>query len=139
MDNLYTVSATSTGGGRDGHVASSDNQIDFDVRPPKQLGGQGGAANPESLFAAAYATCFHGALKLVAGEASATTDGSTVECEVTLGKDDSGFGLAAVISVHIPDMPLDKAQQLADRAHQVCPYSKATRGNIDVTVTAVEG
>ena len=138
MENLYTISALSTGGGRDGHVASADGQIDLDVRPPKELGGQGGAANPESLFAAAYATCFHGALKLVAGQAKADADGSTVDVEVTLGKDESGFGLSAAISVTVPNVSLETARELADKAHQVCPYSKATRGNIDVTVTAVE-
>ncbi|AZA14001.1 organic hydroperoxide resistance protein [Corynebacterium choanae] len=138
MEDLYTVSAIATGGGRDGHVASSDGQVDLDVRPPQELGGQGNAANPESLFAAAYATCFHGALKLVANSEGIDATGSKVRAVVTLGKDEGGFQLAAKINVVIANLDVATVQKLAEQAHEVCPYSKATRNNIDVEIVAVE-
>ncbi|MCK7641856.1 organic hydroperoxide resistance protein [Corynebacterium sp. CCM 8835] len=138
METIYTAEALATGGGRDGHVRTTDGIVDTDLALPRAMGGAENAPNPELLFAAGYAACFHGALQLVAGNEGASIDGSSVGSRVSLGKDDEGFALAVEIEVHIPDMDLDSAQKLADTAHTVCPYSRATSGNIEVTVTAVE-
>lgn len=103
------------------------------------MGGAGDGANPEQLFALGYAACFHSALKLVAGKAKADTTDSAVGARVSIGSNDNGgFQLAVVLEVSIPNVSLDQAQELADAAHQVCPYSNATRGNIDVQVTVVD-
>ncbi len=136
MSALYTASATATGDGRSGHVRSSDGVLDLDLAVPKELGGPGGATNPEQLFAAGYAACFHSALKLVArGERVAVTD-SAVTAEVGIGPTEAGgFQLEVAIEVELPDVDEATARRLLDKAHQVCPYSHATRGNIDVTVT----
>jgi len=102
------------------------------------MGGPGGdLTNPEQLFAAGYAACFHSALKLVAGRSKASAEGSTVSAAVGIGKQGDGFGLTVALEVSLPELAKDQAQQLADEAHQVCPYSNATRGNIPVTVTVV--
>ncbi|MBI8989348.1 MULTISPECIES: organic hydroperoxide resistance protein [Corynebacterium] len=138
METIYTAEALATGGGRDGHVRTTDGIVDTDLALPRAMGGAENAPNPELFFAAGYAACFHGALQLVAGNEGASIDGSSVGSRVSLGKDDEGFALAVEIEVHIPDMDLDSAQKLADTAHTVCPYSRATSGNIEVTVTAVE-
>ena len=135
---LYTTRATAQGG-RSGHVASDDGMVSVDVRPPKELGGPGAAANPETLFAAGYAACFQGALMVVARRMQADATQSKVTVAVTFGKTpDGGYGLAAKISVAIPGVDRAKVQELVQAAHGVCPYSKATRGNIDVTLEAVE-
>jgi osmotically inducible protein OsmC len=132
---LYTALVTATGEGRNGHVRSSDALIDTDVAIPEQMGGAGGATNPEQLFAAGYAACFHSALKLVARREKATVDGSEVTAEVGIGQiDGGGFGLAATLRVSLPGIDREQARQLVNAAHQVCPYSNATRGNIDVTL-----
>ncbi|MGI5128650.1 organic hydroperoxide resistance protein [Pseudonocardia sp. CA-107938] len=137
MATIYTASATSTGGGRDGHVRSSDGFIDNDVKMPPALGGPGGATNPEELFAAAYATCFHGALRLVAGKQKvAVPADATVEVAVGIGPDDTSFAVDASITATLPGLDQATADQLVEAAHQVCPYSKATRGNIEVTLVA---
>ncbi|MBM0276503.1 organic hydroperoxide resistance protein [Micromonospora sp. STR1s_6] len=139
MQVLYTASATATGDGRDGHVETSDGTFTLDLAVPKEMGGAGGAANPEQLFAAGYAACFHGALRLVARRAKADVTGSVVGAEVGIGPNGSGgFGLTVRLVVDLPAVPREAAEQLVEQAHQVCPYSNATRGNIDVALTVRE-
>ncbi|WP_405430658.1 organic hydroperoxide resistance protein [Micromonospora sp. NBC_00617] len=139
MQVLYTASATATGDGRDGHVETSDGTLALDLAVPKEMGGAGGAANPEQLFAAGYAACFHSALRLVARRAKADVTGSVVAAEVGIGPNGSGgFGLAVQLVVDLPAVARDAAEQIVEQAHQVCPYSNATRGNIDVALTVRE-
>ncbi|MFD7074715.1 organic hydroperoxide resistance protein [Nocardioides sp. NPDC059952] len=136
MTPIYTATAVSTGDARNGHVQSTDGLIDADVRIPKEMGGEGGATNPEQLFAAGYAACFHSALKLVAGKAKVDMTDSEVVADVSIGNNgEGGFGLAVQLEVTIPGADAATAQQLAEQAHQVCPYSNATRGNIEVKLT----
>ncbi|WP_425577294.1 organic hydroperoxide resistance protein [Nocardioides endophyticus] len=136
MNTLYTASAAATGDGRNGHVQSTDGYIDADVRIPKEMGGGGGATNPEQLFAAGYAACFHSALKLVAGQAKADTTDSEVVADVSIGPNDAGgFELAVQLEITLPALDRALAEELVEKAHQVCPYSNATRGNIEVTLT----
>ncbi|MFI2647118.1 organic hydroperoxide resistance protein [Micromonospora fulviviridis] len=136
MQMLYTASAQATGDGRDGHVRTSDGGLDLDLAIPKEMGGAGGATNPEQLFAAGYAACFHSALRLVARKARADVSNSVVEAEVGIGPNGSGgYGLAVTLVVDLPAVERSAAQQLVEAAHQVCPYSNATRGNIEVTRT----
>ena len=135
MDILYTAEATATGDGRNGHVRSSDGLLDADVRFPVAMGGSGGATNPEQLFAAGYAACFHSALRLVAGQQKADVTDSAVTAQVGIGPNGAGgFGLAVTLTVSLPALAPEDAQKLAARAHEVCPYSNATRGNVDVTL-----
>jgi Ohr subfamily peroxiredoxin len=119
-------------------VKSPDGRIDLDTRPPKEAGGSGEGANPEQLFAAGYAACFLGALRLVARNDDVTLDdAAAVTAEVGLGKDPSGgFGINAHLIGYLPGLGQSVADDLMDKAHQVCPYSKATRGNIDVSLSA---
>ncbi len=133
----YTAVAVNTGG-RKGHVRTEDGILDFDVAMPKEIGGDGGKTNPEQLFAAGYAACFGGALGAVAGKTSLRD--SEIKVKVHLGNYGPGdFGLAVDILVKIPHAAsLEDAQKLVDAAHQGCPYSKATRGNIEVTAKAIE-
>ncbi|MCF0095741.1 MULTISPECIES: organic hydroperoxide resistance protein [unclassified Micromonospora] len=139
MQVLYTASATATGDGRDGHVETSDGTLALDLAVPKEMGGAGGAANPEQLFAAGYAACFHSALRLVARRAKADVTGSVVAAEVGIGPNGSGgFGLTVQLVVDLPAVARDAAEQIVEQAHQVCPYSNATRGNIDVALTVRE-
>ncbi len=136
MTPLYTASAVATGDGRNGHVQSTDGQIDTDVRVPTEMGGPGGATNPEQLFAAGYAACFHSALKVVAGNAKAQVEDSEVVADVSIGANDAGgFELAVQLEVTLPSVDEETARSLVEQAHQVCPYSNATRGNIEVTLT----
>jgi lipoyl-dependent peroxiredoxin len=136
MQSVYTASAVATGDGRNGHVQSTDGLLDLDVRIPKEMGGDGGATNPEQLFAAGYAACFHSALRLVAGQAKADVTDSEVVADVAIGTiDNGGFGLAVQLEVTLPHVDDDAARDLVERAHQVCPYSNATRGNVEVTLT----
>ena len=138
MDALYTATATATGDGRNGHTASDDGHLDLDVRIPKEMGGPGGASNPEQLFAAGYAACFHSALKVVAAGEKADLTGSEVSASVSIGTLPSGgFGLAVELDVHAPQLDDDTALALAGKAHEVCPYSNATRGNVDVRLSVV--
>jgi len=138
MNTLYTTTANATGDGRNGHAATEDGMIDLDLRIPTSMGGPGGATNPEQLFAAGYAACFHSALKLVAGQAKADASGSEVSATVGIGMLDSGgFGLEVTLDVSLPNVDRDAAEQLVAQAHEVCPYSNATRGNIPVTLTVV--
>ncbi|KQR67376.1 organic hydroperoxide resistance protein [Pedobacter sp. Leaf176] len=136
MEKLYTAEVTATGG-RDGHIKSSDGQLDFELKKPKELGGQGGATNPEQLFAAAWGPCYLGALGSVAERDGVDTSEATVNVLISFNKDGNAFVLSADLDVHIPGISLEEAQQLADKAHRACPYSKATRGNIEVRVTAI--
>ncbi|MET7707857.1 organic hydroperoxide resistance protein [Micromonospora sp. NPDC005413] len=139
MQVLYTASAIATGEGRDGRVETSDGTFALDLAAPKELGGAGGAANPEQLFAAGYAACFHSALRLVARRAKADVTGSVVAAEVGIGPNGSGgFGLTVQLVVDLPAVPREIAEQVIEQAHQVCPYSNATRGNVDVTLTVRE-
>ncbi|MGW0772096.1 organic hydroperoxide resistance protein [Streptomyces sp. NPDC002835] len=128
---LYTAVATAENG-RDGRVATDDGTLDFAVTPPKSLGGSGAGTNPEQLFAAGYSACFQQALVVVSRQEKADISGSTVTAEVGLGKNDDGFGLIVKISASIPNVDAATARDLIEKAHQVCPYSKATRGNITV-------
>jgi lipoyl-dependent peroxiredoxin len=138
MDTLYTAEATSWGG-REGRAASSDGVIDVQLAIPKSMGGPGGeATNPEQLFAVGYAACFHSALKLVARQAKVDVSESAVTARVSIGRDDTGgFGLAVELEAELPDVEHAVAEDLVAQAHQVCPYSKATRGNIAVSLTVV--
>ncbi|MET0953050.1 MAG: organic hydroperoxide resistance protein [Aeromicrobium sp.] len=131
---LYTAVATSTGDGRNGHVRSDDGLIDADVRTPKEMGGEGGATNPEQLFAAGYAACFHSALKATSKQHGVTITDSAVTAEVGIGPNDAGgFGLAITLNVELGGgVSQEDAEKAVAVAHQVCPYSNATRGNIDV-------
>ncbi|MGG1677888.1 organic hydroperoxide resistance protein [Neobacillus sp. NRS-1170] len=136
MEALYTASATAEGG-RLGKVTSSDGTLDLTLSMPKSLGGQGkeNATNPEQLFAAGYAACFDSALNLVARQARKRIE-SKVTAEVSLGKDaDGGYKLAAALNVAIAGVTLEEADELVKLAHGVCPYSKATNGNIEVELT----
>lgn len=132
---LYTAHATATGG-RDGHVTSSDQVLDLDVRIPREMGGAGGAfTNPEQLFAAGYAACFDSALNRVIQMSKTKTGTTTVTADVSIGKNDAGgFGLAVTLDVNVPGVEQTVAEELVGKAHQVCPYSNATRNNIDVTL-----
>jgi osmotically inducible protein OsmC len=137
IEVIYTAESTATGGGRDGHVKSSDNRIDLDTRPPKEAGGSGEGTNPEQLFSAGYAACFLSALQLVArSEKVALDSASGITAQVALGKDsDGGYGINAQLIGYLPGLSRDEAEDLMHKAHQVCPYSKATRSNIDVTLS----
>jgi Ohr subfamily peroxiredoxin len=139
MNVLYTATAHATGDGRNGHARSDDGYIDLDLRIPTEMGGQGGATNPEELFAAGYAACFHSALKLVAGRQKLNVEGTEVSASIGIGPNDSGgFGLTAALVVYAPNLDKATAQALTEEAHKVCPYSNATRGNIEVTLSVVE-
>lgn len=129
---LYTAEATSTGDGRNGHVKSSDGRLDFDVRMPPEMGGNGEGTNPEQLFAAGYSACFHSALRLVSRRARVDPGDSTVTAHVGIGPEGEAFGLVVTLVIQMPGVDREKARELADAAHQVCPYSRATRGNISV-------
>lgn len=131
---LYTASATSTGG-RDGHVRSDDGVIDLDVHMPKALGGSGApGANPEQLFAAGYSACFGSALSHVARLQKIATGPVNITANVTIGPVSGVFGLAVELIATLPDLPREQAEALVRAAHEVCPYSNATRGNIVVDV-----
>jgi osmotically inducible protein OsmC len=138
IDVAYTAESTATGGGRDGHVKSADGKIDLDTRPPKEMGGSGEGVNPELLFSAGYAACFLGALRLVAKNEKVTLDeASGITAKVGIGKgEDGGFGLTVELIGYLPGLEQSAAEDLMEKAHGVCPYSKATRGNIDVSLRA---
>jgi len=139
MKTLYTAEALAIGAGRDGHVTTSDGRLNLDLAVPTSMGGNGDGANPEQLFAAGYSACFHSALQMVARTQKVQITDSSVGARVSIGPNgDGGFQLAVQLEVTIPELPHDQAQELADAAHQVCPYSNATRGNIEVTVTVTD-
>src|SRR6185436_3833304 len=130
---LYTAQATATGG-RDGRAASSDGALNVALSTPRELGGAGGpGTNPEQLFAAGYSACFIGALKFVAGKAKVALPADTsIKGSVGIGPIPTGFAITAKLAVSVPGLPKDQVQKLVEAAHQVCPYSNATRGNVDV-------
>ncbi|WP_156722562.1 organic hydroperoxide resistance protein [Streptomyces apocyni] len=130
-DVKYTATATAENG-RDGRVATHDGTLDVVVNPPKEMGGSGEGTNPEQLFAAGYSACFQGALGVVARNEKVDITGSTVTAEVGIGSNDEGFGIIVAIKAAIPTVDAATAKALLEKAHQVCPYSKATRGNITV-------
>ena len=133
---LYTARATSTGG-RTGTTESSDGAIKLNLSTPKELGGAGGTGtNPEQLFAAGYSACFIGAMKAVAARQKIALPADvSITADVGIGPIPTGFGIQVAMSISVPGMPREAAQALVNAAHQVCPYSNATRGNIDVTLT----
>jgi lipoyl-dependent peroxiredoxin len=135
---LYRAHAKATGG-RDGRAVSSDGALDIKLTTPAELGGAGGnGTNPEQLFAAGYSACFIGAMKFVAGQQKITLPAeATVEGSVGIGQIPTGFGIEVELKVSLPGMPRAEAEALVQKAHIVCPYSNATRGNIDVTLTVV--
>ncbi len=132
VKQLYTAEATATGG-RAGHARSSDGLLEVDLRVPEAMGGPGGGTNPEQLFAAGYAACFQSALGAVGRRQKVDTADSTVTAQVSIGTIGAGaYGLAVTLRVTIPQVDQDRARELVAAAHEVCPYSNATRGNIDV-------
>lgn len=135
---IYTAKAKATGG-RDGRATSSDGFLDVKLGVPKEMGGAGAeATNPEQLFAAGYSACFLGAMKFVAGrDKIAIPKEAFVEGDVGIGPLPTGFGIEATLNIHLPGMDQAEAKKLVDAAHIVCPYSNATRGNIDVTLNIV--
>ena len=139
MKVLYTAEALATGDGRNGRTQTPDGRVDLDLAVPREMGGSGDGANPEQLFAAGYAACFHSALQSVARAAKVDVGSSSVGALVGIGPNDSGgFALRVTLEVVIPDLPHEQAVELVEKAHLVCPYSNATRGNIEVTLTVVE-
>jgi osmotically inducible protein OsmC len=135
---LYTAHATSTGG-REGTSRSSDGVLEVRLSTPKELGGAGGpGTNPEQLFAAGYSACFIGAMKAVAGKQKIALPADTsINADVGIGPIPGGFGIQATLNISVPGMDREAARALIDAAHHVCPYSNATRGNIDVTLNIV--
>lgn len=135
MKTLYTTSVTAKGG-RDGHVKSENGILELDVRTPKALGGASDDfANPEMLFAAGYAACFDSALNLMIKKSKSAAGETTVNAKVGIGQTaNGGFGLEVELNVNVPGVSQEEAQSLVEQAHQVCPYSNATRNNIEVTL-----
>lgn len=134
MQKLYETQAHVTGG-RDGKARSEDPPLELDLRMPRSLGGPGGGTNPEQLFAIGYGSCFESALRLVARtQGVKLPDGSGIRSTVALSKDDVSFALAVRLEGHFPGLERAAAERLMEAAHQVCPYSRATRGNIEVTL-----
>lgn len=132
---IYTAHAHTTGG-RDGQSASNDGQLAVKLSPPKEMGGAGTGTNPEQLFAAGYSACFMGAMKHVAGMKKITVPAdASIDASIDIGPIPAGFGIAAQLVISLPGMDRAVAQDLIDTAHGVCPYSNATRGNIEVTLT----
>ena len=139
MEILYTAIAHATGGGRDGHVRSEDDRLDMDTRPPKEMGGSGDGTNPEQLFAAGYAACFLSAVHGSAKRLGLDSKDAQVSASVGLGKtSDTAYGLAVELDLFVPHVAQGKRQELADAAHATCPYSNATRGNVEVTLVIVD-
>lgn len=138
IEVVFTQESTATGGGREGHVKSSTGKIDLNTNHPKEMGGSGEGTNPEELFSAGYAACFLGALRLVAKNNDIKVDdASAITAQVGFGKDpDGGFAINAHLIGYLPGMDQAAADDLMKKAHEVCPYSKATRNNIDVKLSA---
>jgi len=138
MDVLYTAEAIATGGRKNGRAWSADGAIDVQINPPKEVGGSGVGTNPEQLFAAGYSACFIGAMKHVAMMQKIALPAETsIAADVGIGPIPQGFGIQVALNVHVPGMDKDAAQKLVETAHKVCPYSNATRGNIEVTLNVV--
>ena len=139
MEVLYTAEATATGGRKNGHAYSSDGAIDVQINPPKEVGGSGQGTNPEQLFAAGYAACFDNALASVARMEKIDPGQTSVTALVGLAKhpEGDGFVLDVELRVAVPDLPREQVEDLVAKAHRRCPYSRATRGNVDVRLTVV--
>ena len=134
---VYTARAKATGG-RDGRATSDDQILDVKLAVPKEMGGPGGGTNPEQLFAAGYSACFLGAMKFVANRDKINiSKDAYIEGEVGIGPIPTGFGIEVTLNVHLPAMDADEAEKLVAAAHIVCPYSNATRGNIDVNFNII--
>jgi osmotically inducible protein OsmC len=134
---LYTAAAHVTGGRAEGHGRSSDGALEVDIRPPKEMGGEGGGTNPEQLFAVGYAACFESAVGAVARRQKAEPGEVAIDSKVNLVTgEDRSFRIAVELDVTLPSLDGEQAVELVRAAHQVCPYSNATRGNIDVVLTA---
>ncbi len=139
METFYTAIATATGGGRDGHVSSEDGQLDLDTRPPKETGGSGEGTNPEQLFAAGYSACFLSAVHSVGKHLGVDTTDGAVSASVGIGKlEPLGYGLEVELDVYLPKADQSRRQEVIDLAHKTCPYSNATRGNVEVKVVLVD-
>jgi Ohr subfamily peroxiredoxin len=137
VDILYTAEATAWGG-REGRSATTDGVLDVVLAVPKELGGPGGATNPEQLFAVGYASCFHSAVKAVARRDKIDVSESAITARVGLGmNDDGGFNIAVELEAELPGIERELAEELVAKAHKVCPYSNATRGNVDVKLAVV--
>jgi Ohr subfamily peroxiredoxin len=134
---VYTARATVTGGRRNGHATTEDGILDLHLTAPKETGGPGTGTNPEQLFAVGYGACFQGALTLVAKAEGVDASGSQLDVAIGFGPEGTGFAITADIRAAIPGVDDATAQRLVEAAHEVCPYSKATRGNVPVTVTGV--
>lgn len=137
IEKIFTAQAKAKGG-RDGQVTTTNNALSVALSTPKEMGGPGkaGATNPEQLFAAGYAACFEGALGVAARQANVKLDGVTVEAFIGFGKaEDGGYGISADLHVNLPGVEQKQAEQLVEAAHGICPYSRATKGNIEVTLT----
>ncbi len=136
IENVLYTAKTHTTGGRDGQAVSDDGLLDVKLSPPKAMGGAGTATNPEQLFAAGYSACFMGAMKHVAGmKKIAVPADAAIDASVDIGPIPQGFGIAVKMVITLPGMDRIAAQDLIDTAHQVCPYSNATRGNIEVDLS----
>ena len=131
-ETLYKTHAHVTGGRKEGHGRTDDGKLAVDVDLPSEMGGKGAGTNPEQLFAVGYATCFLEAVKLAGRQRKQRVDEANVDSDVELLKDDAGLRLAVALRVHIPGLEREQAQELVDAAHELCPYSKATRGNVEV-------
>ncbi len=136
MEKVYTAVVTAKGG-RNGHIRSSDGILDTDVRKPREMGGEGEATNPEQLLAGAWGACYLGALGSVAKKHGIDTSEATVDVHVAFNKDGEEYALSAELEVHVPGITTEEAQKLADKAHAVCPYSKATRNNVSTRVIVI--
>jgi osmotically inducible protein OsmC len=137
IEKIFTAQALAKGG-RDGHITTANNVLDIDLSTPKEMGGPGkaGATNPEQLFAAGYAACFEGALGVAARQAKVRLENVTVEAFIGFGKaEDGGFGISADLHVNIPGIEQKQAEELVEAAHGICPYSRATKGNIEVNLS----
>jgi lipoyl-dependent peroxiredoxin len=135
---IYSAQAHVTGGRQAGHGETSDGALEVDLRIPAEMGGEGGGTNPEQLFAVGWAACFEGALSVVARREKRDADDAQIDSKVNLiPTEDRGFGLAVELDVKLPSVDdAEEAKRIVAAAHKVCPYSNATRGNIDVTLTA---
>ncbi|MFC7848830.1 organic hydroperoxide resistance protein [Arthrobacter sp. NPDC057388] len=140
MKTLYTAEALASGEGRDGSARTRDGKLDVTLASPVELGGSGQGTNPEQLFAAGYAACFHSALRVVGRQARADLTDSAVAAKIHFGalEDRDGYGLAAELEIALPALDRDTAERLMAKAHSICPYSNVTRGNMDVALTLVE-
>lgn len=138
LEKVMYTAHTHTTGGRDGKAVSNDGLLNVDLAAPKAMGGAGTATNPEQLFAAGYSACFLGALKHVASmQKQNIPDDASIDASVDIGPIPQGFGIAVKLAITLPGIDRETAQNLVDTAHQVCPYSNATRGNIEVEISIV--